>query len=183
MREGRTHEMTTIYTIGHSTRPIEEFIDLLQRNDVVTLVDIRTIPKSRHNPQYWYDALSESLERVGITYQRLAGLGGRRQRVPDSVNTAWRNESFQGYADHMQTEEFHEGLNELIAIAEQSTIAIMCSEAVPWRCHRSLVGDALLVRGFDVVDIMSATTNRPEKITAWAQVDGTAITYPGETDS
>ena len=170
--------MTTIYTIGPSTRPIEEFIDLLQRNGVQMLVDVRTIPKSRHNPQYWYDALETSLEAAGISYQRLPGLGGRRRTVPDSVNTAWRNKSFQGYADHMQTEEFHEALQELISIAEQSTTAIMCSEAVPWRCHRSLVGDALLVRDIEVIDIMSATSNRPEKITAWAQVDGTTITYP-----
>jgi uncharacterized protein (DUF488 family) len=174
--------MTTIFTIGHSTRPIEEFIDLLQRNGVQTLVDIRTIPKSRHNPQYWHDALSESLEAAGIAYQRLPGLGGRRRTSPDSINTAWRNMSFRGYADHMQTDEFHDALQELIGIAENSTTAIMCSEAVPWRCHRSLVGDALLVRDVEVIDIMSATSNRPEKITPWAQVDGTTITYPGHED-
>jgi uncharacterized protein (DUF488 family) len=151
----------------------------LQRNGVQTLVDIRTIPKSRHNPQYWHDALAESLGEAGIAYQRLAGLGGRRRASPDYINTAWRNMSFRGYADHMQTDEFHEALRELIAIAEGSTTAIMCSEAVPWRCHRSLVGDALLVRDIEVLDIMSATSNRPEKITPWAEVDGTTITYPG----
>ena len=172
----------TVYTIGHSTRPIEEFIDLLQRNGVKTLVDIRTIPKSRHNPQYWHDALAKSLGDVDIAYQRLPGLGGRRKTSPDSINTAWRNMSFRGYADHMQTGEFEEALGALISIAGDSPTAIMCSEAVPWRCHRSLVGDALLVRGIDVVDIMSATSNRPEQITPWAHVDGTTITYPGTGD-
>lgn len=171
-----------IYTIGHSTRPIGEFIDLLRRNDVGTLVDIRTIPKSRHNPQYWHDALAGSLGEAGIAYTRLPGLGGRRRTSPDSINTAWRNLSFRGYADHMQTAEFQEALDELIAIAEGSTTAIMCSEAVPWRCHRSLVGDALLVRGIEVIDIMGPTSNRLEKITPWAQVDGTEITYPGAGD-
>ena len=174
--------MTTIFTIGHSTRPIEEFIDLLQRNGVKQLIDIRTIPKSRHNPQYWHDALAASLEGVGILYQRLPGLGGRRRAVADSINTAWRNKSFQGYADHMQTEEFHEALQELITLSETAPTAIMCSEAVPWRCHRSLVGDALLVRDIEVIDIMSATSNRPETITPWAQVDGTTITYPGDEE-
>ncbi|HWV23744.1 MAG TPA: DUF488 domain-containing protein [Thermomicrobiales bacterium] len=169
----------TIYTIGHSTRPIGEFIDLLQKNGIETLVDIRTIPKSRHNPQYWHDALAASLAWAGIAYTRLPGLGGRRRASPDSINTAWRNMSFRGYADHMQTEEFREALDELIGIAKTSTTVIMCSEAVPWRCHRSLVGDALLVRGIDVIDIMGPTSNRPEKLTPWAHVEGTTITYPG----
>jgi len=172
-----------IFTIGHSTRPIDEFIDLLKRNGVETLVDIRTIPKSRHNPQYWHDALAASLADAGIAYTRLPGLGGRRRTSPDSINTAWRNMSFRGYADHMQTEEFRDALNDLINIASDSTTAIMCSEAVPWRCHRSLVGDALLVRGIEVVDIMSPTSNRPEKITPWAHVEGTTITYPGDEDA
>lgn len=129
-------EMTSIFTIGHSTRSIEELIDLLRQNGVKTLVDIRTIPKSRRNPQYWHDALAASLEAAGIAYRHLPGLGGRRKTSGDSVNTAWRNRSFRGYADHMQTEEFQEALEELVAIARESPAAIMCSEAVPWRCHR-----------------------------------------------
>lgn len=173
----------TVFTIGHSTRPIGEFIDLLKRNGVETLVDIRTIPKSRHNPQYWHDALAASLADAGIAYTRLPGLGGRRRTSPDSVNTAWRNMSFRGYADHMQTREFREALDDLIGIAQESPTAIMCSEAVPWRCHRSLVGDALLVRGIDVIDIMSLTSNRPETLTPWARVDGTMITYPDDADA
>lgn len=174
--------MTTIYTIGHSTRPIDEFIDLLRQHGIETLVDVRTIPKSRHNPQYWHDALAASLEEAGIAYRHLPGLGGRRRAAKDSINDAWKNASFRGYADHMQTAEFLAALDELIAIGEGSTTAIMCSEAVPWRCHRSLVGDALLVRGIEVIDIISPTSARPEKITPWARVDGTTITYPKTGD-
>lgn len=174
-----TASMTTVYTIGHSTRTIEEFIDLLRRNDVTVLVDIRTIPKSRHNPQYWQDALSASLGEAGIAYRYVPGLGGRRRTSKDSGNTAWRNASFRGYAGHMQTGEFASAFNVLMDIAREDVTAIMCAEAVPWRCHRSLVGDALLVHGIDVVDIMSATSNRPHTLTAWAEADGTTITYPG----
>jgi uncharacterized protein (DUF488 family) len=169
----------TVYTIGHSTRPIEEFIDLLQRNGMSTLVDIRTVPKSRRNPQYWHDALAASLEDAGIVYRHLPGFGGRRKTSEDSINTAWKNDSFRGYADHMQTEEFHEALGDLIALAAGSTTAMMCSEAVPWRCHRSLVGDALLVQGIEVIDIISETSVRPHLLTPWAEVHGTTITYPG----
>lgn len=169
-----------VYTIGHSTRPIDEFIALLRRNGVALLADIRTIPKSRHNPQYWQDALGESLAEEGIGYVYLPGLGGRRRAVKDSINDAWRNASFRGYADHMQTDEFGDALSSLMALARERVTAIMCAEAVPWRCHRSLVGDALLVRGYEVIDIMSATSNRHHALTGWARVDGTTITYPAE---
>jgi uncharacterized protein (DUF488 family) len=167
-----------VFTIGHSTRPIEEFIELLRINDVTLLADIRTIPKSRHNPQYWHDALEASLVDAGIGYTYLPGLGGRRRTSTESINTAWRNASFRGYADHMQTEEFATALEELIAISREQLTAIMCAEAVPWRCHRSLVGDALLVRGIEVIDIMSATSNRPHVLRDFAYVEGTVITYP-----
>jgi uncharacterized protein (DUF488 family) len=167
-----------IYTIGHSTRPIEEFIDLLKRNSVEVLADIRTIPKSRHNPQYWHDALERSLMARGIEYIYLPGLGGRRRALKDSVNTAWRNASFKGYADHMRTEEFKDSLAELIELGKQKTTAIMCAEAVPWRCHRSLVGDALFVRGIEVLDIISASSVKPHKLTSFAKVEGEEITYP-----
>lgn len=172
-----------VFTIGHSTRPIEEFIELLHINDVTLLADIRTIPKSRHNPQYWQDALQESLSHAGIGYVHLPGLGGRRRAHKDSVNTAWRNASFKGYADHMQTEEFAAALDELIRLSRQQLTAIMCAEAVPWRCHRSLVADALVVRGIEVVDIMSPISTRPHSLRDWAHVEGTKTTYPGETDS
>jgi uncharacterized protein (DUF488 family) len=167
-----------VFTIGHSTRPIEEFIELLRINDVTLLADIRTIPKSRHNPQYWHDVLEASLSEAGIGYTYLPGMGGRRRTSTESINTAWRNASFRGYADHMQTEEFSTALEDLIAISREQLTAIMCAEAVPWRCHRSLVGDALLVRGIEVIDIMSATSNRPHVLREFAHVEGTEITYP-----
>ena len=168
-----------IYTIGHSTRPIEEFIDLLRQNGVELLADIRTIPKSRRNPQYWHDALAASLAEADIDYVALPGLGGRRRAAKDTVNTAWRNASFRGYADHMQTGEFAEALDELIDLSCERVTVIMCAEAVPWRCHRSLVADALVVRGIEVRDIISATSVRPHTLRDWAHVEGTTITYPG----
>jgi uncharacterized protein (DUF488 family) len=167
-----------VFTIGHSTRPLEEFIELLRINDVTLLADIRTIPKSRRNPQYWHDVLEASLSEAGIGYTYLPGLGGRRRTSVESINTAWRNASFRGYADHMQTEEFTAALEELIAISRDQVTAIMCAEAVPWRCHRSLVGDALVVRGIEVIDIMSATGNRPHVLRDFAHVEGTTIIYP-----
>lgn len=171
-----------IYTIGHSTRPIEEFVELLRINGVERLADIRTIPKSRRNPQYWQDALKERLEADGIDYVYLPGLGGRRRARKDSVNTAWRNASFKGYADHMQTEEFAAALEQLIRFGGEKVTAIMCAEAVPWRCHRSLVADALVVRGIEVRNIMSATSTTAHTLRDWAHVDGTTISYPGESD-
>ncbi len=134
--------MSTIHTIGHSTRPVEEFIELLTARGVTRVVDIRTVPKSRRNPQYWGDALADSLAGVGLAYSYVAELGGLRKRRPDSPNGAWRNASFQGYADHMLTEEFERGLETLLELAEEDSCAIMCAEAVPWRCHRRLVADA-----------------------------------------
>lgn len=169
-----------VFTIGHSTRPIEEFIELLHINGIDLLADIRTIPKSRRNPQYWQDVLQESLAEAGIGYVYLPGLGGRRRARKDSINTAWRNASFKGYADHMQTEEFANELDELIRLSRERITAIMCAEAVPWRCHRSLVADALVVRDIDVFDIMSPTSTRPHALRGWARVDGTTITYPNE---
>lgn len=170
--------MKRIFTIGHSTRPIEEFIDLLQMHGITQLVDIRTIPKSRHNPQFGQEALEKSLKKAGIKYFYLEKLGGLRPRSPHSINDAWHNESFRNYADYMQTDEFQEGLTALMAIADKDVSAIMCAEAVPWRCHRSLVSDALLVRGVDVKEIISGDTAREHKLTAFAVVDGTTITYP-----
>jgi uncharacterized protein (DUF488 family) len=162
----------TIYTIGHSTRPIEEFLDLLQAHHIGQVVDVRTIAKSRHNPQFGEDELRKSLARRKIDYQRMEGLGGLRHTTKDSVNTAWRNASFRGYADYMQTPEFAENIERLIAGAKDKTTVIMCAEAVPWRCHRSLIGDALLIRGVRVEDIMSAKAAHPHKLTPWARVNG-----------
>lgn len=170
--------METIYAVGHSTRAIEEFIALLKAYGVQQLVDIRTIPKSRHNPQFMQDALEQSLPAAGITYVYQKDLGGLRPAVKQSVNTAWHNLSFRNYADYMQTDEFRAALEELIARARDVPTAIMCAEAVPWRCHRSLVGDALLVRGIKVLDIMSPTSIKEHTLTSFAQVEGTRITYP-----
>ena len=169
----------TLSTVGHSTHPIEEFISILNAHGIKTLVDIRTIPKSRRNPQFNSDALAASLEQSGIKYRHMPGLGGLRHPRPDSRNTAWRNDSFRGYADYMQTPEFARSLEGLIDIAGRAPTVIMCAEAVEWRCHRSLVSDALIVRGIDVQHIHSSARARPHKLTPFAQVNGTAIAYPG----
>ncbi len=167
-----------VYTVGHSTRPIEEFIRLLQAYNIETVVDVRTVPKSRHNPQFGEEELSKSLGPSNIEYQRIEGLGGFRHTTKASVNTAWKNLSFRGYADYMQTPEFTKGIARLIAIATDKRTVIMCAEAVPWRCHRSLIGDALLVRDIAVEDIMSEKASRPHKLTPWAKVEGDVVTYP-----
>jgi uncharacterized protein (DUF488 family) len=174
--------MTTVYTIGHSNRPIETFIALLREHDIELLVDIRTVPKSRHNPQFGQDRLPGSLEEAGIRYQYMQDLGGLRKSTADSPNGGWRNTSFRGYADWMQTDQFASAVVDLIRLAESVRTAIMCAEAVPWRCHRSLVGDALLVRGVEVIDIMGNRSARKEKLTPFAVVDGTSITYPPYED-
>ena len=175
-----TGNMLTIYTIGHSTRPIDEFISLLNAYGIRQLVDIRTIPKSRHNPQFMQESLEKSLTAAGISYIYMKDLGGLRHSHKDSVNMGWRNRSFRSYADYMQTDGFKTAIEELITLAEKAPTAIMCAEAVPWRCHRSLVGDALLIRGVRVLDIMSATNAPEHKLTSFAHVDGTNITYPPE---
>ena len=166
-----------VLTVGHSTHPIEEFIEMLRANGVKRIVDVRTIPRSLHNPQY-DKSLPEPLENAGIGYIHMAGLGGLRHTVKDSINGGWRNASFRGYADYMQTPEFAASLNELIELAKKEQIAIMCAEAVPWRCHRSLIGDALLVRGITVEDIMSLKSRVPHKLTSFAKMEGKKITYP-----
>ncbi|HEX6995457.1 MAG TPA: DUF488 domain-containing protein [Gammaproteobacteria bacterium] len=167
-----------VHTIGHSTRPIGELVDLLRRNGIDTLVDIRTVPKSRHNPQFEARRLEQSLEEAGIEYRYAPELGGLRRPAKDSINTGWRNSSFRAYADYMQSDAFAQAVDALAALASTRRPAIMCAEAVPWRCHRSLVGDALLVRGVDVLDIIDGSSPRPHKLTPFAKVDGTRITYP-----
>lgn len=169
----------TVWTVGHSTRPVEEFIELLRAHEIEQLVDVRTIPRSRHNPQYGQDQLGPALEASGIHYLHMPGLGGLRHTRRDSINTAWRNASFRGYADYMQTEAFADALHELIGLARERRTAIMCAEAVPWRCHRSLVADALVVRGIAAEEIASSTRTQPHKLTPWAHVEGETVTYPG----
>jgi uncharacterized protein (DUF488 family) len=167
-----------VLTIGHSTRAIEDFTDLLQAHGVQLVVDIRTVPRSRRNPQFNEDTLAASLKQSGIDYVRLKELGGLRHPRKDSQNMGWRNASFRGFADYMQTPDFEAGINELIRLAQDRTVAIMCAEALPWRCHRSLVADALLVRGIKVEHIMSLKNRIEHSMTKWARVDGKQITYP-----
>jgi len=167
-----------ILTIGHSTRPVETFIELLEIHSVTHLIDVRTVPRSRHNPQFNQDIFSEALESACIRYTHATGLGGFRRTSPESPNQGWRNDSFRGFADYMQTEEFADNLAELIRQAKQERIALMCAEAVPWRCHRSLIADALTVRGIRVEEIVSKTSRQLHVLTPFAKVEGTAITYP-----
>ena len=171
---------TRIFTIGHSTHELEEFIAILRVHNIKQLVDIRTIPRSRHNPQFNGEDLAQTLPNSEISYQRLKELGGLRPAHKDSINTGWHNESFRGYADYMQTQPFLEGLDRLMGMAESNDLAIMCAEVLPWRCHRSLVSDALLIRGIEVFDIFSATKISAHTLTSFALVDGLDISYPPE---
>lgn len=171
-----------VCTIGHSNRLIEEFVDLLLINGVARVLDVRTVPRSRHNPQFNLDALPETLGAVEIAYCHLPGLGGLRRALAQSPNTGWNNLSFRGYADYMQTDEFNENVQRVVELANSERCALMCAEAVPWRCHRSLIGDALLVRGIRVEDIVGPKGRRPHAMTAFARVDGLQITYPPPAD-
>jgi uncharacterized protein (DUF488 family) len=168
-----------IWTLGHSTRPIDEFLTLLSGHGIQRLADIRTVPQSRRHPQFGQSALARSLADAGIGYAHLRGLGGLRRPRPDSINTAWRHESFRGYADHMQTADFRTALDELLALGARERVAVMCAEAVPWRCHRQLVADALLVRGVEALEIVSPGKTRPHELTPWARVEGQRLWYPG----
>jgi uncharacterized protein (DUF488 family) len=170
--------MSIAYTIGHSNRPIEEFIQILQSYKIETVVDVRTIAASRHNPQYNEDDLHKSLRRKGIGYIHCAGLGGLRHTTKSSINTAWENASFRGYADYMQTTQFQENLDRLIDMIKNRPTVIMCAEALPWRCHRSLIGDALLILNITVIDIINEKTSKPHLMTSFAKVEGKRIVYP-----
>lgn len=167
-----------IWTVGHSNLPVAAFLRELEGSGIQLVVDIRTVPKSRHNPQFEGEALSASLAEAGLAYGRLPELGGFRRPQQDSPNGAWRNESFRGYADYMQTPAFEAGLEQLLEWAAAKCTAIMCAEAVPWRCHRSLVADALTARGHEVLDILGAGPAKPHRMTPFAVVAGTRITYP-----
>lgn len=168
----------TVYTIGHSTRSLEQFIALLTASGITLLADVRSVPRSRHNPQFNRENLAQSLEAAHIGYLHLPGLGGLRHSRADSPNQAWRNASFRGYADYMQSNEFGASLEELIGLARRDRVALMCAEAVPWRCHRSLIADALTVRGIPVEHITGEHRSHRHALTPWARVDGLRITYP-----
>ena len=174
----RIRAVPIIFTIGHSTRSMAEFTRLLKAHGVERLIDVRTIPQSRHNPQFNRERLSPSLRRSRIHYRHMPGLGGLRRARPDSTNIAWRNVSFRGYADYMQTSMFKESLNRCIALAKREQCVLMCAEAVPWRCHRSLIADALVARGIEVREITSGARARLHPLTPWARVTGTQVTYP-----
>ena len=168
----------TILTIGHSTRTLEEFIQLLNAYGVTLLVDVRTVPRSRHNPQFNKETLPNTLKPYGIKYIHMPDIGGLRRAKPDSVNLTWRNNSFRGYADFMQTKEFTENLLKLIALGRENRLAIMCAEALPWRCHRSLISDALVVRHVKVEHIISINSTINHQLSELAHVEGTKVTYP-----
>ncbi len=172
-----------IFTIGHSTLPVDRFLDLIRTFAIERLVDIRSVPRSRHNPQFNADALADALTRSQIDYVAMPSLGGLRHPRKDSPNTGWRNESFRGYADYMQTPAFADALDKLIAAGREKRVAIMCAEAVPWRCHRSLAADALLIRGVPVIDILSNAGSRLHELTPFAHVEGTRLTYPPQQQS
>jgi len=167
-----------VLTVGHSTRPIEAFIELIVAHGVTQLIDVRTVPRSRHNPQFNEDALPAPLAAANIGYAHASGLGGFRPTTPDSPNAGWRNLSFRGYADYMQTTDFAANLASVIELARTDRIALMCAEAVPWRCHRSLIADALLVHGVAACEIVSPKRLQPHKLTPFARVRGEEITYP-----
>jgi uncharacterized protein (DUF488 family) len=166
-----------VLTVGHSNRPVEEFLQLLQAHGVTLVVDVRKMPGSRRNPQFGRDSLAQALQQTGIGYIHMPGLGGRRRRRPDSPNTGWENASFQGYADYMLTSEFERSLQELLQRADGERAALLCAEAVPWRCHRSLIADALVVRGVTVEHILGASRTQPHVLRPWARVHGTRIIY------
>jgi uncharacterized protein (DUF488 family) len=169
----------SLFTLGHSTHSLEVFLELLTAHKIRRLADIRTVPGSRRHPQFGKEELEKTLKAHGIGYLHISELGGLRRPRKDSINTAWRNASFRGYADHMQTPDFARGLDILLEAAGSARTVMMCAEAVPWRCHRSLVADALTARGIEVRHIMSRTKADPHKLTPFARVEGTKVTYPG----
>lgn len=177
------HTKLTIYTVGHSTHSLDDFVVLLRAYGINRLVDVRTIPRSRHNPQFNRDTLGKFLRNRRISYRHMKNLGGLRHTLAGSLNTGWCNASFRGFADYMQTPEFTAAVEKLVELAKEKITAIMCAEAVPWRCHRSLVADALTVRGIRVLEIVSAAAPKEHTLTPFARVHNTRITYPADQQS
>jgi uncharacterized protein (DUF488 family) len=169
-----------VFTIGHSTRPIDDFIHLLKSHGVQRVIDVRTLPRSRFNPHFDITRLPVFLREAHIRYTHLPGLGGLRKPRRDSPNVGWRNKSFRGYADHMQSPAFKRSLARCLTLAKDEHVVLMCAEAVPWRCHRSLIADALVARGIDALEIASETRVRKHTLTPFARVEGTEITYPAD---
>jgi uncharacterized protein (DUF488 family) len=181
MAKSKSWQGMRIWTVGHSTRSFEELVSLLASFEIGVLADIRTVPRSRKNPQFNADALPASLAPHAIEYAHVPRLGGLRHARKDSHNTGWRNASFRGYADYLATPEFELGLAELRVLVDRGRVAMMCAEAVPWRCHRSLVSDVLTARGAEVAHIMTPSKANPHVLTSFASVDGERVTYPGES--
>ncbi len=175
---GQGGQQPVVLTVGHSTRSIEDFIQILLENAVQTVIDVRTVPRSRHNPQFNTDSLAKSLGAAGLQYENRKDLGGLRHPRKDSPNGAWRNDSFRGFADYMLTEEFAQALSVLLEKAGRERCVLMCAESVPWRCHRSLISDALSARGVPVVHILGPGKTMAHTLTPWAVVDGPRVTYP-----
>ncbi|NOT22849.1 MAG: DUF488 domain-containing protein [Nitrospiraceae bacterium] len=173
---------STIWTIGHSTRPIDELIGMLRAYQIDLLVDVRTVPRSRYNPQFNTNTLAQSLRDATIRYLHLPELGGLRKPKKDSINDGWRNTSFRGYADYMQTEEFQKSLEALMAYSTDKNTAIMCAEAVPWHCHRSLIADALVIRSWAVRHIVTETKADRHNLTPFAKFEKGTLTYLKPTD-
>jgi uncharacterized protein (DUF488 family) len=171
--------MVTVWTVGHSTRSAEEFIEILRAHGIQVLVDVRSFPGSRRYPQFNRPALAESLAKVGIEYKHEPRLGGRRTPRKDSHNTAWRNASFRAYADHMETEEFRHGVEELVELAGDARVAVMCAEAVWWRCHRSLISDYLKAEGHTVVHIIDEKKSEEHPFTSAARIVDGRLSYRG----
>ena len=167
-------------TIGHSTRTLETFVHILRTFEVKQIVDVRTVPRSRHNPQFNRETLPDGLKPAGMEYLHLPGLGGLRHPRPGTENVGWRNASFKGFADYMETSDFENHLGKLVELAQQKRTVLMCAEALPWRCHRSLIADALEVRGIKVDHILSSTHLQSHRMTPFAQVRGTRLVYPAE---
>jgi uncharacterized protein (DUF488 family) len=180
MRTHKKHKKQTIFTIGHSTRPLSELVQLLRAHGVHRVIDIRTIPRSRHNPQYNRETLGPALRSNGIGYVHLKALGGLRRTKPYSTNVGWHNASFRGFADYMETAEFEVALARAMKLSKVKPSVLMCAEAVPWRCHRSLVADALAARKFSVEHIMSVARANQHKLTSFARVRGKKVTYPSD---
>jgi len=171
-----------IYALGYSTRTISDFMKILDAHSIKLVADIRKIPKSRYNPQFNETSLKSSLQRHDIKYCYLPGLGGLRKTVKDSMNLGWRNASFRGYADYMQTPAFNKELDHLIALGKKQKTAMMCAEGNPFRCHRSLIADALLIRGIKVIQISSIKSVKEHKLTSFAKINGMQISYPAYKD-
>ena len=169
--------VVTVYTLGHSTRSAEELLALVRAHGIGGIADVRRFPASRRHPQFARETLAETLAAAGVRYDWLPALGGRRAPRPDSPHVAWREPAFRAYADHMETEEFRAGLEQLIRLAEARPTAVMCAEAVPWRCHRQLVADALVARGLAVMHVLGPGAPKPHALSRHARLDGGRIVY------